>query len=152
MPKSLLEEGQLLLFFGSWQNLEICHFCIFKSVHLMGMSPTCVLKYVMPSFQWCSPCIFVISVVTSISMQSRPRNISDFWDLVISLSPCLLLFCCHVNLMLQRDACIFWRCSVRMFCSYSCNGPIPALVCNYGVPQHDTILLYFCYKIFLADS
>ena len=36
-------------------------------------------------------------------------------------SPCLLLFCRHVNLMLQRDPCIFWRCSVRMFCSYSRN-------------------------------
>ena len=29
---------------------------------------------------------FVISVVTRTSMQSRPRNISDFRDLVISLS------------------------------------------------------------------
>ena len=81
----------------------------------MSMSSTCVLKYAMPSFQWCSPCIFVISVVTSTSMQSRLRNVSDFRDLVISLSPCLLLFCCHVNLMLQRDPCIFWRCSVRRF-------------------------------------
>ena len=117
----------------------------------MSMSSTCVLMYAMPYLQRCMPCIFVISVVTSTSMQSRPHNISDFRDLVFPLSPRLLLFCCHVNLMLQRDPCIFWRCSVRMFCSYSCNSSIPALVCNYGVPQHDSILLYFCYKIFLAD-
>ena len=117
----------------------------------MGMISTCVLLYAMPYFQGCIPCIFVISMVTRTSMQSRLRNVSDFRDLVISISPCLLLFCCHVNLMLQRDPCIFWRCSVRMFCRYCCNGSIPALVFNYGVPQHDSILLYFCYKIFLAD-
>ena len=102
-------------------------------MHLMSMSSTCVLLYAMPPFQGCMPCIFVISVVTSTSMQSRPRNISDFRNLVISLSPCLLLFCCHVNLMLQRDPCILWRCLVRMFCRYCCNWSIPALVCNYGV-------------------
>ena len=73
------------------------------------------------SFQGCMPCIFVISVVTSTSMQTRPRNVSDFRDLVFSPSLCLLLFCCHVNLMLQRDPCIFWRCSVMIFCSYCCN-------------------------------
>ena len=121
MPKSLVQECYMQLTAVTYQNLVICYFCIIYSVHLMGMSSTCVLKYAMPSFQGCMPCIFVISVVTSTSMQSRPRNISDFRDLVISRSPCLLLFCCHVNLMLQRDPCIFWRCSVRMFCSYSCN-------------------------------
>ena len=52
----------------------------------MSMSSTCVLFYAMPSFQWCMPCIFVISVITSTSMQSRLRNVSDFSDLVISLS------------------------------------------------------------------
>ena len=52
----------------------------------MGMSSTCVLLYAMPSFQWCMPCIFVIFVITSTSMQSRLRNVSDFRDLVISLS------------------------------------------------------------------
>ena len=76
----------MLLISGSYQNLEICHFCIIYSVHLLSMSSTCVLKYAMPSFQWYSPCIFVIYVVTSTSMQSRSRNISDFRDLVISLS------------------------------------------------------------------
>ena len=44
------------------------------------------------------------------------------------------VFCCHVNLMLQRDPCIFLRCSVRMFCSYSGNWSIPAIVCNFRVP------------------
>ena len=42
------------------------------------------------------PCIFVISVVTNTSMQSRLRNVSDFRDLVISLkslSAVILLPC-----------------------------------------------------------
>ena len=62
----------------------------------MGMSSTCVLLYVMPSLQMCMPCIFVISMVTSTSMQSRLRNVSDFRDLVISLkslSAVILLPC-----------------------------------------------------------
>ena len=61
----------------------------------MGMSSTCVLMYAMPSLQRCMPCIFVISVVTSTSIQTRPRNVSDFRDLVISpsLSAVILLPC-----------------------------------------------------------
>mgnify|MGYP005817493093 CR=1 FL=1 len=44
------------------------------------------------------PCIFVISVVTSTSMQTRLRNVSDFRDLVISKSVTvvILLLCIHV--------------------------------------------------------
>ena len=114
----------------------------------MGMSSTCVLMYAMPSLQRCMPCIFVISVVTSTSMQTRLRNVSDFRDLVISPSPCLLLFCCHVNLMLQRDPCIFWRCSVEMFCSYSCSWSIPVIVCNYGVPYITQSCSTFAIKYF----
>ena len=61
----------------------------------MGMRSTCVLLYAMPSFQWCMPCILVISEVTSTSMQIRLRNVSDFRDLVISpsLSAVILLPC-----------------------------------------------------------
>ena len=52
----------------------------------MSMSSTCVLMYAMPSLQRCMPCIFVISVVTRTSMQTRLRNVSDFRDFVISQS------------------------------------------------------------------
>ena len=52
----------------------------------MGMSSTCVLMYAIPCFQRCMPCIFVIYMVTTTSMQTRPRDVSDFRDLVISLS------------------------------------------------------------------
>ena len=62
----------------------------------MGMSSTCVLLHAMPSFQRCMPCIFVISVVTSTRMQTRPRDVSDFRDLVISVTAVILLLCIHV--------------------------------------------------------
>ena len=48
----------------------------------MGMSSIGVLIYAMPSLQRCMPCIFVIYVVTSTSMQSSLRDVTD--DLVIS--------------------------------------------------------------------
>ena len=58
----------------------------------MGMS-TCVLLYAMPYLQRCMPCIFVISVVTSTSMQTRLRNVSDLRVISLSLSAVILLSC-----------------------------------------------------------
>ena len=65
----------------------------------MGMSSTCVLMYAMPSLQRCMPCIFVIYVVTSTSMQTRLRDVSDFRGLVIlpSVTAVILLLCIHVS-------------------------------------------------------
>ena len=59
----------------------------------MGMSSTCVLMYAIPFLQRRMPFIFVISVVTSTSMQTRLRNVSDFRDLLTSLSAVILLPC-----------------------------------------------------------
>ena len=62
------------------------------------MSSTCVLKYAIPSFQWCSPCIFVIYVVTRTNMQTRLCDVSDFRDLVISLSlSAVILLACKLD-------------------------------------------------------
>ena len=55
-----------------------------------------------------------------------------FVMLLISV-PVLLLFLCHVNLMLQRDPSIFWDTSVRMFLTYGYSLSIHAPVYNYGV-------------------
>ena len=52
----------------------------------MGMSSTCVLLYAMPSLQWCMPCIFVISVVTSTSMQTRLRGDCCYF---VAMYPCV---------------------------------------------------------------
>ena len=65
----------------------------------MGMSSTGVLIYAMPSLQECMPCIFVIYVVTSTSMQTRLRDISVFRDLgfLLSVTVVILLPCIHVS-------------------------------------------------------
>ena len=58
----------------------------------MGMRFIGVLIYAMPYLQRCMPCIFVIYVVTSTSMQTRLRAVADF-------SPCsaiILMPCIHV--------------------------------------------------------
>ena len=58
----------------------------------MRLMSTCVLIYAMSSLQRCLPCIFVINVVTSTSMQTRHRDVADF-------SPCsavILMPCKHV--------------------------------------------------------
>ena len=64
----------------------------------MGMRSTCVLIYAMKSLQRFMPCIFVIYVVTSTSMQTRLRDVSVFTDLGFSLSvtAVILLLCIHV--------------------------------------------------------
>ena len=60
-------------------------------MHDMPLSSTCVLLYAMPSLQGCMPCIFVISVVTSTSMQTRLRDVADFSPCsAVILLPCKL--------------------------------------------------------------
>ena len=143
MPKSSLQECYMLL-------TAVCLHCIL-CVHPMSMSFTCVLNYIMPSLQWCQFCIFRISVVTSTSMQSSLRDVADFCDLVISPKSESVIFCCHVNLLLQVILCIIWRCSLRLFC-YTCYAlSIHSFVCIYSLLQIFLIFLYFCYKMFLAD-
>ena len=57
----------------------------------MRLMSTCVLNYAMSYLHGCLPCIFVINVVTSTSMQTRHRDVADF-------SPCsavILMPCKH---------------------------------------------------------
>ena len=67
-------------------------------MHLIGMSSTCVLMYAMPSLQRWMPCIFLIYVVTSTSMQTRLRDVSDFRDINFakSVTAVILLLCIHM--------------------------------------------------------
>ena len=82
----------------------------------MGMSSTCVLMYAMPFLQRCMPCISVIYVVTSTSMQTRLRDVSVFRDLVISLSvsAVILLPCIHVSI--ERSMLLLVMFSKDVFC------------------------------------
>ena len=52
-----------------------------------AMSSTCVLLRVLPYFQRCNPCIFVMCVVISTSLQSEALGNTDFRDLAFPLSP-----------------------------------------------------------------
>ena len=57
----------------------------------MRLMSTCVLIYAMSSLQWRMPCIFVINVVTSTSMQTRLRDVADFSPFsAVILMPCKL--------------------------------------------------------------
>ena len=87
MPEMLLEEGYLRYLLDLLLHLAFCHFCHDYCVHGMPMSSTYVLLRVLSSFQRCNPCIFVMCVVTSASLQSGALANSVFRDLVISLSP-----------------------------------------------------------------
>ena len=73
----------------------------------MNLSPTYVLGYAMPSLQGCMPCIFVIIVVTSTSMQSSLLNDADFRDLEFHHVLVLLLFLCHMFMLFPSDPCLF---------------------------------------------
>ena len=133
MPESSLQECYVMLICWNCYNMLICHFCHVWCVHCMRLMSTRVLNYAMSSLHRCLPCTFVINVVTSTSMQSSLRDIADFRLLRFCQVFCLLLFLCHVNLMLQRDPCIFWDTSVRVLwtCGYCLS--IHALCYNYGV-------------------
>ena len=74
-----------------YQNELFCHFCHDWCVHPMRLMSTCVLNYAMSSLQRCLPCIFVINVVTSTSMQTRHRDVADFSPCsAVILMPCKL--------------------------------------------------------------
>ena len=74
-----------------YQNELICHFCHDWCVHPMRLMSSCVLNYAMSSLQTCLPCIFVINVMTSTSMQTRHRDVADFSPcFAVILMPCKL--------------------------------------------------------------
>ena len=58
----------------------------------MPMSSTYVLLRVLPYFQRCNPCIFVMCVVSSTSFQSEALGNADFRDLAFPLSPWAVYF------------------------------------------------------------
>ena len=117
MPEIPLEEGYVMLVSDSYQNMHFCHFCHDWCVHLMNLSPTCVLIYAMTSLQGCMPRIFVISMVTSTSMQTRLRDVADF-------SPCsaVIFMSCkldatkrsmHILRYFSKGVLKTWFCSIH---------------------------------------
>ena len=95
----------------------ICHFCLDLCVHPMRLISTCVFKYAMSSLQRCLPCIFVINVVTSTSMQTRLRDIADFSPYsVVILMPCKLDATersMHILRYFSKDVLNIWLLSIH---------------------------------------
>ena len=89
----------------------------------MSMSSTCVLNYDMLSLQGCMPCVFVIYVVTSTSMQTRLRDVSVFrnWILLSPLPAVILLPCkldatersMHILRYFSKDVLNIWLLSIH---------------------------------------
>ena len=83
----------------------------------MRLMSTCVLNYAMSSLQRCLPCIFVINVVTSTSMQTRHRGVTDFSPCsAVILMPCKLDATersMHILRYLSKDVLKMWLLSIH---------------------------------------
>ena len=125
----------------------------------MSMSSTCVLNYVMSSLQRCLPCIFVINVVTSTSMQSRLRDVADF-------SPCsaVILMSCkhdatkrsmHILRYFSKDVLNIWLCSshtcpcLQLWSSLACH--FRALLLLQNVSWQIVYMLFNFAKVVVVD-
>ena len=97
-----------------------------------------MMNYAMSSLQRCLPCIFVINVVTSTSMQTRHRDVADF-------SPCsavILMPCKHdateISMLILRyfskDVLNIWLFSIH---SCPCLQLWSSLECHF----HAVLLL-----------
>ena len=69
----------------------------------MGMSSTGVLIYAMPSLQRCMPCVFVIYVVTSTSMQTRLRDVSVSRDRIFAKSVTAIILLLRIHMATERS-------------------------------------------------
>ena len=159
MPEMLLEEGYVMLVLDSYQNMHFCHFCHDWCVHPMRLMSTCVLIYAMPSLQWCMPCIFVINVVISTSMQSRLRDVADF-------SPCsaVILMPCkhdatersmHILRYFSKGVLNIWLCSIhpclwlKLWSSLACH--FRALLLLQNVSWQIVYMLFNMAKVAIVD-
>ena len=86
-PFEVIRLDANLGFKALWKSGMYKRFCHDYYVHDMPMSSTYVLLRVLPYFQRCNPCIFVMCVVTSTSLQSEALGNSVFRDLAFPLSP-----------------------------------------------------------------
>ena len=83
----------------------------------MYLIPTCVLNYAMYSLQRYLPCIFVINVVTSTSMQTRHRDVAVFSPCsAVILMPCKLDATersMHILRYFSKGVLNIWLCSIH---------------------------------------
>ena len=98
--------------------IDVCTLCIW-ALHVFWTIPCLLYRGAYHVFLW--------------SMWWLAQACKPGFVMLLILVPVLLLFWCHVNLMLQRDPCLFWDTSVMMFWTYGYALSIHAPVCNYGV-------------------
>ena len=125
----------------------------------MVLSSTWVLLYAMPSLQRCLPCIFVINVVTSTSMQTRLRDIADFspYSAVI-LMPCKLDATersMHILRYFSKDVLNKWFFSIylcpclQLWSSLACH--FRALLLLQNVSWQIVYMLFNLAKVAIVD-
>ena len=125
----------------------------------MRLMSTGVLIYAMSSLQRCLPCIFVINVVTSTSMQTRHHDVAVFTPCsAVILMPCKLdttESSMHNLRYFSKDVLNIWllsihSCScVKLWSSLAC--PFRALLLLQNVSwQIDYVLFNFA-KVVVVD-
>ena len=125
----------------------------------MRLMTTCVLNYAMSSLRRCLPCIFVINVVTSTSMQTRLRNVADFspYSAVI-LMPCKHDATERSMLILRyfsKDVLNIWLLSIhscpclQLWSSLACDFRAQLLLQN--VSRQILYVLFYFAKIVVVD-
>ena len=128
-------------------------------MHNLEMSYKHVLIYAMPSLQRCLPCIFVINVVTSTSMQTRLRNVADFspYSAVI-LMPCkhdAIERSMHILRYFSKDVLYIWLFSIhacpclKLWSSLACH--FRALLLLQNVSWQIVYMLFNFAKVVVVD-
>ena len=137
----------------------ICHFCHDYCVHDMPWCSTYDLLRVFSSFRRCNPCIFVINVVTSTSMQTRLRDVADFCPCsAIIFMPCKLDATersKHVLRYFSKDVLNIWFSSIhscpclQLWSSLACH--IRALLLLQNVSWRIIYMLFNFAKVVVVD-
>ena len=125
----------------------------------MRLMSTCVLIYVMSSLQRCLPCIFVINVVTSTSMQTRHRDVADFSPCsAVIFMPCKLDATeryMHNLRYLSKGVLKTWFCSIhpwswlQLWSSLACH--FRALLLLQNVSWQIVYMLFNFAKLVVVD-
>ena len=125
----------------------------------MRLISSCVLNYAMSYLQRCLPCIFVINVVTSTSMQTRLRVVADFSP----YSAVILMLCKHVATersmhilrYFSKDVLNMWLFSIhscpclQLWSSLACH--FSALLLLQNVSSQIVYMLFNLAKVVVDD-
>ena len=125
----------------------------------MRLMSTCVLIYAMSSLQRCLPCIFLINVVTSTSMQTRHRDVADFSSCsAVILMPCKLDATersMHILIYFSKGVLNMWLLSIhscpclKLWSSLACH--FHALLLLQNVSWQIVYVLFNFSKVVVVD-